>query len=175
VDRPSVFAADTGAMQWETQVKTDLVNSGPPVAWSPDGATVAVVGDTDVGIQLLRASDGTPVGGGWRDHAEITAVAFSPDGAVLASTGSDRTIVLREVATGNRVGPPMNIPMQEDAAIAFDAKGRLIIASRDGGLWRWDISLPHLLRAACAIAGRNLTTQEWAALHTGLPYVTACP
>jgi DNA-binding SARP family transcriptional activator/WD40 repeat protein len=171
---PSVFAADTGAMHWQMQ-GADTAISKPAVAWSPDGAIVAVVGDTDIGIQLLRASDGTPIGGGWRDHAEISAVAYSPDGSVLASTGPDRTIVLRDVATGNRVGPPVSIPTQEEAVIAFDAKGRLIIASRDGGLWRWDISLPHLLRAACAIAGRNLTTQEWAALHTGLPYVTACP
>jgi hypothetical protein len=32
-----------------------------------------------------------------------------------------------------------------------------------------------MLDRACAIAGRNLTSQEWADLHTNRPYMKACP
>jgi hypothetical protein len=30
------------------------------------------------------------------------------------------------------------------------------------------------MHQACAIAGRNLTPQEWADLHTGRPYLATC-
>ena len=32
-----------------------------------------------------------------------------------------------------------------------------------------------MLDRACAIAGRNLTSQEWADLNTSHPYIKACP
>jgi WD40 repeat protein/DNA-binding SARP family transcriptional activator len=163
-----VFAAASGSLQWEREDALAL-------AWSPDGSTIAVGGDQATGIQLLRASDGTVVGGGWKDHTVATALAYSPDGAILASTGSDSTVVLRDVATGERIGPPLTTPAdQEPAIVAFDAIGRLIVASPESGIWLWDLSVPNLLHLACAIAGRNLTAQEWAALHTGRPYVAAC-
>jgi WD40 repeat protein len=188
---PAVFAASTGALQWEMQLYPgqagttttgtlpdwDIYPQFIPSAltWSPDGSTIATGGGTAIGIQLLRASDGAPVGGGWRNHSETAALAYSPDGSILASSGHDSTVVLREMATGERIGPPLAAsPNQEPTVVAF-AQGHLIVATRDGGLWRWDISLPHLLRTACHIAGRNLTAQEWAALHTGRPYLAACP
>ncbi len=82
------------------------------------------------GIQLLRAFDGTPVDGGWRDHTETATLAFSPDGSILASSGHDGTVVLRDVASGDRIGPPLaTSPQQESATVTFDAEGHLIVAS----------------------------------------------
>lgn len=81
----SVYEAATGAVVYRT---------GPPTAtplygldWSPDGATLAV-GAADHDIHLFRAEDGTRldvlVG-----HADgVTAVAWSPDGTMLASTAA---------------------------------------------------------------------------------------
>jgi len=144
------------------------------LAWSPDGTTIATGGDATTGIQLLRASDGTLLGG-WKDHTLTYTVAYSPDGSIVASTGFDGTVALRDVTSGNRIGPALAASYhQQPSIVTFDAAGHLIISTQDGGLWRWNIDLPYLLHKACAIAGRNLTTQEWADLHTGRPYVAAC-
>jgi hypothetical protein len=56
----------------------------------------------------------------------------------------------------------------------FRRAGNLIVSTAGGGLWRWNVSLPAMLHRACGIAGRNLTFQEWADLHTGRPYILAC-
>ena len=170
----AVFNAGTNLRQWDRSVyRGGSTYQG--VAWSPDGTTIAAGGDANTGIQLLRASDGTPIGGGWKDHALIHTVAYSPDGSTIASTGFDGTVVLRDVATGVQLGPALAASYTQQAAyVTFDAAGHLIVATQDGGLWRWDIELAYLLHQACAIAGRNLTTQEWADLHTGRPYLAAC-
>ncbi|MBK6871235.1 MAG: PD40 domain-containing protein [Kineosporiaceae bacterium] len=168
-----VFDVGTGADQWRVPLVADG-SSG--VAWSPDQSIVATGGGTATGIQLLSASDGTPVGGGWRDHPWTNTLDFAPDGSLLASTGNDGTVVLRDLASGQRFGPPLNTsPARESAWAGFDAAGRLVVASKDGGVWRWDISLPHLIRTACAIAGRDLAAEEWADLNTGRPHEAACP
>ncbi|HEU0285976.1 MAG TPA: WD40 repeat domain-containing protein, partial [Nocardioidaceae bacterium] len=170
----AVFDSGTNVQQWfNSAFQTGTTYLG--VAWSPDGTTVATGGDAGAGLLLLRASDGTRVGGGWKDHALISNVAYSPDGSTIASTGYDGTVVLRDVATGVQIGPALAASYTQQASyVSFDAAGHLIVATQDGGLWRWNIDLAYLMRQACAIAGRNLTAQEWADLHTGHPYVTAC-
>jgi WD40 repeat protein/DNA-binding SARP family transcriptional activator/energy-coupling factor transporter ATP-binding protein EcfA2 len=168
-----VYRAGTNVEQW----RRSTAGRGPTyqsLAWSPDGTTIATAGDAATGIQLLRASDGTPIGGAWKDHTATLTIAYSPDSAIIASTGADGTVVLRDVATGNPIGPALTVSYNHDPVIAtFDAAGHLIIA-QDGGLWRWNIDLAYLMHQACAIAGRNFTPQEWADLHTSRPYLTTC-
>lgn len=169
----AVFDVGTGSIQWQVP---QVVDASSAVAWSPDRSIVATGGGTTTGIQLLSASDGTRVGGGWQDHPWTNTVAFSPDGSLLASAGHDGTVVLRDLANGQRFGPPLTTSRAREYAWAgFDSAGHLVVTSKDGGIWRWDVSLPHLLRTACAIAGRDLTADEWSALNTGRPQVTACP
>jgi len=145
------------------------------LAWSPDGATVATGGYPGVGIELWRASDGGSLGGQWRDHAIPAFIAYSPDGTTLASSGFDGSVVMRDIATGDQIGPPLVASYNQRSFVRFDAAGHLIVATVDGGLWRWNITLGSMLKTACAIAGRNLTTAQWDDLHTGRPYTAACP
>jgi WD40 repeat protein len=164
----AVFPAGTAVAVWEQFEPYE------GIAWSPDGTIIAAGADAATGIQLFRADDGKLVGS-WKDQALTSALAYSPDGSILAAAGFDGTIVLRDVATGAQIGPVLTTSSTAQAAyLSFDAAGHLIAATRDGGLWRWNISLPYLIHTACAIAGRNLTTQEWADLRTGRPYLAAC-
>lgn len=134
-----------GGYQWSKPARSGI-------AWSPDGRIVA-----------------------WRDHATVTSLAFSPDGSLLASGGDDGSVVLRDVATGTRYGAPLVASPHERVFVTFDDSGQLVVATADGGLWRWDVRRQTLLRRACAIAGRNLTHAEWNDLQTGQPYIRACP
>jgi hypothetical protein len=38
----------------------------------------------------------------------------------------------------------------------------LVIATREGEVFTWDTRLDHWITHACAIAGRDLTEDEWA-------------
>ncbi len=72
---------------------------------------------------------------GWTTQleGEVRAVAFSPDGKLLAAAGDDRQIVLRAVTDPNRplvLGTPPN-HFEMINALAFWPKGRLLASASD--------------------------------------------
>ena len=71
------------------------------------------------------------------DHgARVTAVAFSPDGATLASGGWDRTVRVWDVASGEQI---LRLD-HEDAnvnAVAFSPDGKQILSASYRSLRLW--------------------------------------
>ncbi|HZD17390.1 MAG TPA: BTAD domain-containing putative transcriptional regulator, partial [Actinomycetota bacterium] len=93
------------------------------VAFSADGARVALA-DPQGGVLVVDAASGAE---GFRVDAPASAVAFSPDGALLAGAARSSTW-LRRVDTGALV---LEIPGRA-GAIAFDPEGDRLVAAGDG-------------------------------------------
>jgi WD40 repeat protein len=73
----------------------------------------------------------------------VAAVAFSPDGVVVASAGRDEYARLWRPEPG---ASPRELRHPEQVqALAFDPSGRLFTLSRDGQLWGWDPGVPRCL------------------------------
>ena len=70
----------------------------PAVALSADGTTMAVANDWNAKIYDLRSKRERAVLKGHKGH--VLALAFSPDGATLATGSFDLTVRLWDVATG---------------------------------------------------------------------------
>ena len=51
----------------------------------------------------------------------------------------------------------------------------VLIASSAGGVYTLDTRLEHWIEVACAIAGRNLTEDEWSDAFDDRPYRETCP
>ncbi len=105
---------------------------------APDGKTIAA-GDTDRKVRLWNTQTGAPLGEPLPGHtAFVQAVAFSPDGARLASAGNDGTAIVWDLEarrelfrlTGHRAVV---------RAVAFSPDGKLLAtASFDNTIKLWD-------------------------------------
>ena len=62
------------------------------------------------------------------------------------------------------------------AAVEFQPDGHtLLVAGRDGAVHTLDTRLESWIDRACAVAGRNLTEDEWAEAIGDRPYHETCP
>ena len=113
--------------------------------------------------------------GGSRGH--VQSVVGTSDGSLIAARGGDRTVTLYDVATGVRLGAPIVVPEAQESLISLSPRGdRLAIGGGDAGVQIWNLDPAHWVAAACRLAGRNLTRNEWATNIGDLaPYRATCP
>jgi WD40 repeat protein len=104
----------------------------------------------------------------------VLSVSFSPDGSVLATSGSDGTAALWDTASRKQIGAPLTGPPGPTVA-AFDLTGHtLATAFNDGTVLLWDVDPASWRARACAVAGRRLTPQEWREFLPDRRYQPSC-
>jgi WD40 repeat protein len=122
---------------------------------------------------------GSSASGTWRagealsGHTDdVFTLAFSPDGQTLASGSWDGTIRLWDVATGRAIGQGM-VAGTTVNSIAFSPDGQTL-ASDGRPINLWDLRRQAWTGAACRIANRDLTREEWARYLGTLDYQPTC-
>jgi DNA-binding SARP family transcriptional activator/WD40 repeat protein len=108
----------------------------------------------------------------------VQEVISSLDGSLIAVRGGDRSVTLFDVASGARIGTPIDVPNEQESLVALSEQGdRMAIGGGDeAGIQIWNLEPPRWVVAACQLAGRNLTRDEWSS-HIGdlAPYRATCP
>ncbi len=109
---------------------------------SPDGRRVVsgyrdgtlVVWDTTEQHALATSLRG--------DHKQdVTAVAFAQQGTNLASASSDKTLILRDVANLEPLGPPLTGHADGVSSVALSPNGTLMASGGyDGSLFLWEVA-----------------------------------
>lgn len=201
---PSIEVADM--IMWSVNARGDRVvagtNDGIEIYDSDTGKLIEEFGDSmrraatvTVAEQLLvGALDGTIT---WHDLDSLAviqtinggrglmlAASSTGDGSLIAVLTGDSTVTVYDTEAGIPLGDPFRVPW--DANNAFSTP-RL---SADGtwlAIWSgyderiattelWSLDPERWVEAACALAGRNLTPDEWVT-HIGdlEPYRTTCP
>lgn len=150
-----VWDVATGQPVFEKWVFNSADSGGGPaaIAFSPDG-TILAAGDA-LSLQLLDASTGAAnkVLVDNKDSsvkAETTAtrsLAFSPDGATLASAGPGKAVTLWTVATGQKAATLTGDAIQINS-IAFSPDGKYLAGGGAKDITVWELpagTLPKTL------------------------------
>jgi len=101
---------------------------------------------------------------------------FSADGRLLAARGSDGQVRLVDVPARAQLGEPVSVTRGVLQTVALHPRGRSLVLGGPQQVVRWDLRSAQWRRAACRLAGRSLTRDEWAT-HVGdlATYRPSCP
>ncbi|HET6560934.1 MAG TPA: BTAD domain-containing putative transcriptional regulator [Marmoricola sp.] len=162
-----VTAEDAGPVDWTTAADRWLVldlRTGHTLqegrllspAWSmavsPDRTRMASASPRGMEIVDLRSGRSTVSADiGATAEAEGVLVAFSPDGALLASADGEGRVSLRDGSTAALLGT-VHLG-DEPAPPVFLDDQTLLLAYPDGSTFVWDTSAAHALDSACRILG----------------------
>lgn len=146
------------------------------VAVSPGGELVAASADGTLGIYDSESLAKTASLPGARGY--IQNMFFSADGATFVAAGNDGSVSIYDLASRTRLGDAIDMNRNQGGRTALRADGGVVAIDtpRDDGIELWDLDPARWQAAACALAGRNLTREEWDTYLGALgSYETTCP
>lgn len=152
----------------------DLGFDGEHAAVSPDGAHVAVVGAGGE-FTLIDIASGMARPPSDAHDGVVASVAYAPNGDLIASGGTDGRVVLWDGQTGARLGAVRVTGAGTATFVGFAPDGHSIkAATRHGRMHTIDVRAERWIDHACAVAGRDLTQDEWRQTFGDRPYRATC-
>lgn len=107
-------------------------------------------------------------------------MTFDASGSLLLIRGNDNTASIIDVDSAQRVGDTVAIDATDGivggVGLSSDATTLAVSNGTTGGVSLWDLRPDRWVAAACTLAGRNLTRDEWRTYLSKLgPYRATCP
>lgn len=170
-NRLAVYEGLTGQPTFE--IDGDLGTT--TIAWSPDGASIAMGGWQNGELSLVDSHTGIRALEPARANAGfVLTLDFAWNGQLVVTSGTDGTVRLFDVATLRQVGA--NLPATDNVEVwAFvRPTDELIAVGGSLRVWHWDLDPLRWAAQACAVANRQLTESEWKAFLPDRPYAPSC-
>jgi WD40 repeat protein len=146
-------------------------------AFAPDGRTL-VTGSWAGIVQLWDPATGAQIGHPTSVAASsVASIAFAPTGDTFATAGgSDGLAKLWTTKTRQQFGAAFPGSSGQPGNARYTPDGsKLIVIYQDGKGFVWPVSLHAWENHACAVAGRNLTREEWSRFVGGRRHLNVCP
>jgi DNA-binding SARP family transcriptional activator len=102
------------------------------------------------------------------------AMDVSADGRTLLNVGWNNRLTLYDLTRDIVLGEPIAAETIGIRGGYLSPDGETLIMGLRDGILLWDLVPEHQARAACDLAGRELSEQEWATYFPGEPQVATC-
>ena len=152
-----------------------LAFDGTALAFAPDGRRLAIAGQMGE-LLLVDVRSGRPVRPPVIGHnGSVLSVAYSADGTRIVTGGYDGRVGLWNARTGEMLGSMLPGARGTGTRPTFLPDGHaVLISAEDGTVSRWDARPARWLAFACAVAGRDLSPDEWRRALGDRPYRPTC-
>jgi WD40 repeat protein len=153
--------------------------------WSRDGRMLAV-GTIDGTVTVYNAATLAVVArGGALEPGFVRTASFSPDGHTLITSGTSGTVSFLNLPSLDRIAQPLRVDSTSDTGGVYAwyaPNGHVVGFAQDSAhlsspLQRW-FDLPaqpaELSRAACGLAGGDMTRAAWRRYVPHQPYRHVC-
>ena len=166
---------DAASLDERSTVELAMDDRLADLSWSQDGGQLLAAGEGG-GLHVVDTDTWQASAPPLASDAARLQIEWLPDGRTVALTGAGTTVRLFDVersvarsglpaALGNLVTPSFMVPDPTDDLVLLSDQDRVMSYPMTPSAW---------LRAACAIAGRDLTRAEWGQYLPGRPYATTC-
>jgi WD40 repeat protein len=132
---------------------------GPEITTLVDDAVV--VGAEGTRLLTYAIDDFAMMGSLPSTSAGTTSLQASADGRTLLATGTDGSASLFDLASGMRLGDSILSAGGSGFSASLRPDGRELAVALADGMQVWDLDPEAQVQAACRIAGRDLTREEW--------------
>lgn len=106
--------------------------------------------------------------------AQVTAVAFAPDGTTLAIAYGSGALTLWDLNLNRPLGAGPATSGDVIESLAFGLDGYLYAAGAHGSVLAYPVGPAQVAARLCARAGRSLTVAEWRRYLPGVSYLRVC-
>jgi WD40 repeat protein len=158
------------------------------ISWPVYSARDEIIGSTYNRITRFDAEDFEPLGSIPGVPGGIFTLSVSPDGRTLSVYTLSDTLSMYDLTEGIRLGDPIQVssvgnvvvdpyalPRTRTVSGMFSPDGTELAANILAGVALWDLRPSSQAEAACRMAGRDLTEDEWKAYLADLgPYHSTC-
>ncbi|CAN5885213.1 hypothetical protein BH11MYX3_BH11MYX3_37310 [soil metagenome] len=143
--RLAIFATADGKTlhEWRPE-KTAAGDISGVLAWSPDNAHFAAA--TSAGRVFLGSPTSSTLAALDPHKAVVWAVAFSPDGALVATAGEDGVTMIRDAKTGATTALLVDDPASKIASIVWLDAGQLLTGDDKGFARLWNLGERKVIR-----------------------------
>jgi DNA-binding SARP family transcriptional activator/WD40 repeat protein len=172
-----IYAARTGRLERTLRTEGATGLTFETAAFAPHGRTLATGSWAGI-VQFWDPGTGAQIGRPTVVAASpVASIAFAPGGDTFATTGSsDGVAKLWTAKTRQQFGAAFPGDPSEWGSARYTPDGsKLIVVYQDGKGFVWPVSGRAWADHACAVAGRNLTREEWSRFVGGRRYVNVCP
>jgi hypothetical protein len=105
----------------------------------------------------------------------LDAVSVAADGRLLSAFSRNGTVSIYDLEAGLRVGDPIPVTTESTFSGMIRSDGEEIAVNVADGVAVWDLRPETHADAACRMAGRDLTREEWSSYLGDLsPYRSTC-
>ena len=167
----------------DERYSTSLVDAdtGRVISTGAEGATLSVMAGAG---ELIAAHDNRLVRYEMPDltasgslaglKGGIDSLQLTEDGTTLLVAANDGTVSLHDLASGIRLGDAITTASPFIIPGYLRPDGRFLVVTEEDGVAVWDLDPEHQLAAACTMAGRDLTREEWTTYFGAIPYRSTC-